>query len=189
MSSRGKDSYWTRGEGTRYEYRVRRCHVCGNTTEYAMNQRPGPCPYKQLHRQRGQALVEFAIVIPVFMLILAGVIQGGVLLWADNTLNQAVRDTARFAATLDCSASAASASETAFASKILPAGPWKSSTATVDVSYLTNTMVPTTTCPDDNTSVVWVKVTSSMQAFVFFPVVPGGGMVSSSTTFRVEPTP
>ena len=50
-------------------------------------------------KERGQALVEFAIVIPVFMLILAGMIQFGIILWGQNTLNQVVRDTGRWAAT------------------------------------------------------------------------------------------
>ena len=43
-------------------------------------------------RWRGQALVEFALVIPVFMLILGGVIQFGIYFWDQNTLNQIVRD-------------------------------------------------------------------------------------------------
>ena len=55
-------------------------------------------------RSRGQALVEFALVIPAFMLILGGVIQFGILFWDQNTLNQIVRDAGRYAATTtDCS--------------------------------------------------------------------------------------
>ena len=57
------------------------------------------------HREqrRGQALAEFAIVIPVFMLVLGGVIQFGIFFWDQNTLNQIARDAGRFAATIqDC---------------------------------------------------------------------------------------
>src|SRR3954465_6786579 len=55
-------------------------------------------------RSPGQALVEFALVIPAFMLILGGVIQFGILFWDQNTLNQIVRDAGRYAATTtDCS--------------------------------------------------------------------------------------
>lgn len=46
----------------------------------------------------GQALVEFAIVIPVFLLILFGIIQLGLLFGAQNSLTSAVRETARYAA-------------------------------------------------------------------------------------------
>lgn len=136
-------------------------------------------------RERGQSLVEFAIVLPVFMFILMGVVQGGVILWASNTLNQVVRDTGRFAATV-CGGTAVADAESAFS--VLAGnsgGPWQNADATV--TYAPATGSPA--CPDDNNDVVWVTVSGSMQAFVFFPVVPGGGNVSSSTTFRVEPNP
>ena len=56
------------------------------------------------HRSRGQSLVEFALVFPIFMLILGGVIQFAVILWGQNTLNQVVRDAGRYVATVpDCS--------------------------------------------------------------------------------------
>jgi len=46
----------------------------------------------------GQALVEFAIVIPVFLLILFAILQLGLLFGAQNSLTSAVRETARYAA-------------------------------------------------------------------------------------------
>src|SRR4051794_17376585 len=49
-------------------------------------------------RSRGQALVEFAIVFPILMLILGGIIQFGLIFWGQNTLTQVVRDTGRWAA-------------------------------------------------------------------------------------------
>jgi len=49
--------------------------------------------------QRGQSLAEFAIVIPVFLLIVFAIIQFGLIFWAQNTLTQVVRDTGRWAAT------------------------------------------------------------------------------------------
>src|SRR3954462_2709688 len=55
-------------------------------------------------RQRGQGLVEFAVVFPVFMLMLGGAIQFGIIFWGQNTLNQIVRDAGRYAVTMpDCS--------------------------------------------------------------------------------------
>ncbi len=143
------------------------------------------------NRAEGQSLAEFAIVFPVFVLLMAGTIQFGVILWASNTLNQAVRDTGRYAATLDCSAAAAGNAEGVFRDPLLKAsgGPWKSATATVDVAYFDELMNPTTVCPEDNTETGWVTVQASMDAFLFFPWVPGDGHVSSSVTFRVEPKP
>ena len=47
----------------------------------------------------GQSLVEFAIVFPVLFLIVAAIIQFGLIFWAQNTLTQVVRDTGRWAAT------------------------------------------------------------------------------------------
>ena len=50
------------------------------------------------HPRRGQALVEFALVFPVFMLLLFGVIEVGRFVYTDNTLSQAAREGARLAA-------------------------------------------------------------------------------------------
>jgi Flp pilus assembly protein TadG len=49
-------------------------------------------------RERGQALVEFALVIPIFLLILFAIIQFGLLFGGQNSLVAAVRETARYAA-------------------------------------------------------------------------------------------
>jgi hypothetical protein len=46
-------------------------------------------------RSRGQALVEFALAFPIFMLILMGIIDGGRLVYTDSTLSQAAREAAR----------------------------------------------------------------------------------------------
>jgi hypothetical protein len=48
--------------------------------------------------QRGQGLVEFALVIPVFLLILFGLIDGGRYVFMNNALSQAAREGARVAA-------------------------------------------------------------------------------------------
>lgn len=133
-------------------------------------------------RSRGQSLVEFALVFPVFMLLLAGMIQFGVILWGQNTLNQVARDTGRYAATLNCSATAVTNAQGRFGTLLTQAGgPWQGGTATV--TY-TNTV-----CPKDNKTAVWVKVVGTANAPIFFPWVPGNGALTSSTDFRVEPAP
>ena len=50
-------------------------------------------------RSRGQSLAEFAIVFPVFIAIVGGIIQFGLVFWAQNTLTQVVRDVGRWEAT------------------------------------------------------------------------------------------
>ena len=47
-------------------------------------------------RSRGQSLAEFALVFPILMIILGGIIQFGIIFWAQNTLTQVARDTGRW---------------------------------------------------------------------------------------------
>lgn len=49
-------------------------------------------------RQRGQGLVEFALVLPLFTIILLGMIDVGRVIWANNTVANAAREAARYAA-------------------------------------------------------------------------------------------
>lgn len=49
------------------------------------------------HRERGQSLVEFAIVLPLFMFMLIGIFDFGRVVWSTNTLQAAAREAARFA--------------------------------------------------------------------------------------------
>jgi hypothetical protein len=46
---------------------------------------------------RGQGLVEFALVLPVFMVILIGMVDLGRAIWANNAVANAAREAARFA--------------------------------------------------------------------------------------------
>ncbi len=48
---------------------------------------------------RGTAAIEFAIIAPVFILILLAVLQFAIIGWAKSTLETALRDAARFAIT------------------------------------------------------------------------------------------
>ena len=50
-------------------------------------------------RSRGQALVEFALVLPIFMLILSGVLDFGFMLYSRMTVINASREGARLAVT------------------------------------------------------------------------------------------
>jgi len=47
----------------------------------------------------GQAMVEFALTVGLFILVIGGLIQFAAILWSQNTINQVARDTARWAVT------------------------------------------------------------------------------------------
>lgn len=51
------------------------------------------------NRQRGQGLVEFAFVLPLFVLVLFGIFDIGRLVYINSALSQAAREGARLAAT------------------------------------------------------------------------------------------
>ncbi len=48
--------------------------------------------------RRGQALVEFALVVPIFLLLLFGLIDVGRYVYVSNAFNQAAREAARYGA-------------------------------------------------------------------------------------------
>lgn len=52
----------------------------------------------QGRRHAGQTLVEFALVLPIFMLLFFGVIDGGRIVYMNSVLSQAAREGARTAA-------------------------------------------------------------------------------------------
>jgi Flp pilus assembly protein TadG len=164
-------------------------------------------------RSRGQSLVEFALVFPAFFLILGGVIQFAVILWGTNSLNQAARDIGRWAATQQvspCSSLAAAtfvtqADQIARASTLIGYAPGEWSTSNY-VSHAENTSLPGTppatkgietlwtggagTCPPADNAAIWfVTIRVSHVVPIFFPFVPGNGAISSTTEFRMEPTP
>jgi hypothetical protein len=73
----------------------------------------------------GQAVVEFALTVGLFMLVVGGLIQFGMILWSQNTINQVARDTARWAVTesvVPCDSSASRAEVAARANSL--AGRW-----------------------------------------------------------------
>lgn len=52
-------------------------------------------PYR--HRSTGQALAEFAMVAPLFFLLLLGIVEAGRFIFYYETLNNATREGARYA--------------------------------------------------------------------------------------------
>jgi len=140
-------------------------------------------------RARGQALAEFALVFPIFMIMVAGIIQFGIIFWGQNTLNQIVRDTGRWAATQrSCDPTTQGplvrnqARAIAAQSSLIGYTSWPD--ANIDVSW-TGSPCP----PQNNQQEAWVQITIRHTVPVFFPIVPGNGQISSSAEFRMEPAP
>jgi hypothetical protein len=132
----------------------------------------------------GQALAEFALILPVFMLILGAVIQFGILFWGQNTLNQIVRDAGRYAATVpDCSA-AAKADIVAKTQEIAAQANLAGTVGAITVT-LPETGSDPTCPPASNAEVVWLSISVHADVPVFFPLVGGG--IDSSARFRMEP--
>lgn len=120
---------------------------------------------------RGQSLVEFAMVLPVLLLLIGGAVQFGVIFAAQNSLTQIARDTARWASTqayAPCSKAAtdspsqllARADEIATASALFgyTSGMWNSgnfnNTAT-DPAYADNSSLPASPPNGEGVEVVW----------------------------------
>jgi Flp pilus assembly protein TadG len=52
---------------------------------------------RKLKREDGQSMVEFALILPIFLLILCGIIDFGWLFYNQLSLNNACREGARYA--------------------------------------------------------------------------------------------
>lgn len=145
-------------------------------------------------KHRGQSLAEFAIVFPVMFLIVAAIIQFGLIFWSQNTLTQVARDTGRWAATQQvnpCSTGAGAvvtaANEIAADSSLFgyTAGSWTSGT-NVNVTW---TPDPTTLAcpPTGNQEVAFVRIQLTHRIPLFFPWLPVSDTLSTTTEFRMEP--
>jgi TadE-like protein len=52
---------------------------------------------KKREKARGQAMVEFALVFPIFVLLLVGIFDFGRAIWINDTLSTAAREAGRYA--------------------------------------------------------------------------------------------
>jgi Flp pilus assembly protein TadG len=157
-------------------------------------------------RGRGQALVEFALVVPIFMIIIGGIIQFGVIFWGQNSLNQVVRDAGRYAVTepdcvllpdgssvvADVRAKILSIASSMGVAKITgtPGVTMPTSGEVVGgtADPVSSTSVTGVNCPaKTNADHVWLRIAVNAQVPIFFPAVPGNGNISSTALFRMEP--
>jgi Flp pilus assembly protein TadG len=155
-----------------------------------------PAPRRRRPRSRGQSLAEFAIVFPILMIVLGGIIQFGIIFWGQNTLTQIARDTGRWASTqIDCTATAqpailATAKSLAQQSSLIGnSSSWSYGAApnNVEAAWASTGGAP---CPPiNNTQEVFVTITIRHTVPIFFPFVPGSGSLVTQAQFRMEPRP
>lgn len=139
-------------------------------------------------RTRGQSLVEFALVFPILMIILGGIIQFGLIFWGQNTLNQVVRDTGRWAATQQAPCQTPP-EQTAEATAVTNTARDVANNSSL-IQPITSVTVEWTGAPcppHNNQDQAWVHITITSTVPIFFPLVPGNGNISSETRFRMEP--
>jgi Flp pilus assembly protein TadG len=138
-------------------------------------------------RSSGQALVEFAIVVPLLMLLIGGIVQFGIIFWGQNTLTQIARDTGRWASTqINCDDASVIMTANSIAdqsSLIGKTAPWTPESANVEVTWGSPCPPPT------NQQVAFVSITLHHRVPIFFPWVPGDGDLTTSAQFRMEPKP
>jgi Flp pilus assembly protein TadG len=146
-------------------------------------------------RSRGQSLAEFALVFPILFLVVAAIIQFGLIFWAQNTLTQVARDTGRWAATQqNCDPSTATATVVSTANAIAASssligytGGWTSPT-NVEVAWTTEATTPPSTCPPvGNQQVAYVTITLHQSVPMFFPFLPVSNALTTQAQFRMEP--
>ena len=158
--------------------------------------------------RRGQTLVEFAIILPLLLLLVGGIVQYGILFATAHTLNQVGRDLGRWAATQDAadcmelgvgtpSPIAERAHAIALATSLMgyAGNPWESNFVSYDYSPMPATppdnegvevaweRVGAAACPpDDSTTSAFVTVRLAHRAPVVLPGVgylPGIGTCDS----------
>lgn len=163
---------------------------------------------------RGQALVEFGLVIGLFLFVIGGLIQFGVILWSQNAITQVARDTARWAVTQSISPCDSPATRTALAGAAdqlargtslvnYSAGKWSTASTIsalgsegVGVDWQSADSTFAVDCPPSDNATVWtVRVRVNHAVPIFLPglefIAPACGSpgfcLTSTTELRMEP--
>jgi TadE-like protein len=164
--------------------------------------------------RRGQALVEFGLVIGLFLFVVGGLVQFGIILWSQNSVTQIARDTARYAVTLSdspCNQAttrgkvSTAANELAGGASLVSysAGMWASASTIaalgpegVGADWSSPDSAFGIDCPPADNATVWlVKVRINHVVPIFVPglqfIAPpctsSGFCLSSETELRMEP--
>jgi Flp pilus assembly protein TadG len=142
---------------------------------------------RRARRGRGQALVEFALVFPIFMLVLSGIMDFGFMLYSRMSVINASREAAH-AAIIVASPSTIEVAAQGAAVAVASQGGVSISNSSVHVSCLSTHDNPTSTSPvacgsayQGDSVVVEVDYTYHS----FFPLAFGATLNLSSTTQMV----
>jgi len=147
--------------------------------------------------RRGQSLVEMALILPILLLLVGGIIQFGMLFWTQNTLTQIARDTGRWAATQTACGPAEVSAIQNQADAIAAQSSLLGYRAGAFGPNVTPTWSGSPCPPADNSTVSWVTVQVQHSVASFIPflnyAVPWcNGSTCTLTTsaqFRMEPKP
>jgi Flp pilus assembly protein TadG len=144
------------------------------------------------NRKRGQALVEFALVIPIFMLLLSGIMDFGVMLFQRMTIINSAREGARAAVMVQLPVAPGYIVQTAQGAAVSAAGQAgvTISNSDVNVVCVQTSVSPTSTTlvPGGCNSAVTgdsVKVTVSYSYRTFFPLLFGASFGLGATVQMV----
>ena len=143
--------------------------------------------FRRQRGQRGAAAVEFALVMPLLLVLVFGIIQYGWYFYAMQAGSSAVGDAARRVAVGNCPA--ASDVQTLIYNKLGGATTASSSGGVTTTVTYTNTDGSADTSPGHIGGSVLVTATfpTLNLHFPFIPV-PNGGSVTRSTFARIEDT-
>ena len=134
--------------------------------------------WRRARRQRGQTLVEFALIVPIFALLLFALLDFGRVVYVQNTITQAAREAIRVAM---LEPSDSSAKYSAIRAAALNAAPGVGLTsADVDGAGCTDCFYPNGTEPG---SLVVVRVSNSVSLMTpLLAQVLGGTFTLQSTS-------
>jgi hypothetical protein len=159
-------------------------------------------------------MVEFGLVIGLFLFVIGGLIQFGVILWSQNSITQVARDTARWAVTQSTSPCDSAANRVALAGAAdqlargaslvnYPAGTWSSAPVIaslgpegVGADWQSDDSPFATDCPPSDNATEWtVRIRVNHVVPIFIPglqfIAPAcassGFCLSTTTELRMEP--
>jgi Flp pilus assembly protein TadG len=158
------------------------------------NPKPGPSR-RRSDRGRGQSLVEFALVVPLFLLLVAGMIDFGLGLNASITVTNAAREGARLGVVTKLTTNESDFT-TAVTTRVQSMLTGLASGATITVTCLRPTGSSPATCAFDTTPTSPAAAATSGDSVVvgvsydypmIWPLAFGTKIkLSSSSTFRIE---
>jgi Flp pilus assembly protein TadG len=145
------------------------------------NSKPGPYG-RRTTRRRGQALVEFCLVVPIFLLLLSGVIDFGFLLFQRMSVINAAREGARAAAMVyDASTAVTVAQQTAVSAAAQGAISISTSSVSVVCTDKSGTNESCNVAKQGDS----VRVTVSYTYHTFFPLLLGATIPLSASVQMV----